>query len=64
MEDYNVMIDGRNLFDQPVKNDLNGCLLEYLYFKEYYQPIAINLSKQQKLDANPKEYNKLILLVI
>ena len=64
MEDYNVMTDGRNFFDQPVKNDLSGCLLEYLYFKEYYQPIAINLSKQQKLDANPKEYNKLILLVI
>ena len=21
-KDYNVMIDGRNLFDQPIKNDL------------------------------------------
>ena len=22
IKDYNVMIDGRNLFDQPIKNDL------------------------------------------
>ena len=22
MKDYNVMIDGRNFFDQPIKNDL------------------------------------------
>ena len=22
VEDYNVMIDGRNLFDQPIKNDI------------------------------------------
>ena len=22
IKDYNVMIDGRNVFDQPVKNDL------------------------------------------
>ena len=26
-------------------------LLDYLYFKNYYKLIAINLSKQQKLDA-------------
>ena len=25
IEDYNVMIDGRNIFDQPVKNDLITC---------------------------------------
>ena len=22
IEDYNVMVDGRNFFDQPIKNDL------------------------------------------
>ena len=22
IKDYNVMIDGRNIFDQPIKNDL------------------------------------------
>ena len=31
-----------------------GCLLDYPYFKNYYKLIAIHLSKQQKLDADPK----------
>ena len=31
-----------------------GCLLDYPYFKKYHKLIAIDLSKQQKLDANPK----------
>ena len=30
-----------------------GCLLNYVYFKKYYKIIAIDLSKQQKLDADP-----------
>ena len=72
IKDYNVMIDGRNFFDQPIKNDLKtydnirkiatgqgddctiGCSLDYPYFKKYYKLIAIDLSKQQKLDADPK----------
>ena len=66
------MIDGKNFFDQPVKNDkvtyenirkitigqgddyATGCLLDYTYFKKYYKMIAIDLSKQQVLDADPK----------
>ena len=31
-----------------------GFLPDYLYFREHYQLIAIDLSKQQKLDADPK----------
>ena len=31
-----------------------GCLLDYNYFKNYYKMIAINLSKQQELDVDPK----------
>ena len=31
-----------------------GCLLDYNYYKKYYKVIAINLSKQQALDADPK----------
>ena len=31
-----------------------GCLLNYSYFKESYMMIAIDLSKQQVLDADPK----------
>ena len=69
IDDYNVMIDWRNFFDQPIKSDLKsydkirkiatgqgddyttGCLLDYPYFKKYYKLIAIDLSKQEKLDA-------------
>ena len=65
------MIDGKNFFDQPVKNNkvtyekirkiatgqgddyTAGCLLDYSYFKDYYKMIAIDLSKQQALDADP-----------
>ena len=31
-----------------------GCLLDYCYFKENYKLIAINLTKQQALDADPR----------
>ena len=66
------MIDGKNFFDEPVKNDkvtyknvrkiaigqvydyTTGCLLDYTYLKKYYKMIAIDLSKQQALDADPK----------
>ena len=72
IKDYNVMIDGKYFFDQPVKNDkvtyenirkiatgwgddyTTGCLLDYIYFKNYYKMIAVVLSKQQALDADPK----------
>ena len=72
IKDYNVIIDRRNFFDQPVKIDFKtndnirkiaigrgddyttGCLLDYNYFKNHYKLIAIDLSKQQKLDADPK----------
>ena len=66
------MINGRNFFDQPIKNNIKtyenirkiaigqgdhyttGCLLDYNYFKKHYKMIAIYLSKQQALDADPK----------
>ena len=31
-----------------------GCLLDYDYFIKYYQMIAMDLSKQKALDADPK----------
>ena len=31
-----------------------GCLLDYSYLKENYKMIAIVLSKQQVLDADPR----------
>ena len=30
-----------------------GCLLDYPYFKDSYKMIAVDLSKQQALDADP-----------
>ena len=72
IKDYNVMVDGKNVFDQPVKNDkvthekirkittgqgddyTTGCLLDYIYFKNFYEMIAVDLSKQKALYADPK----------
>ena len=66
------MIDGKNFFDQPIKNNkvtyenirkiaigqgedsTTGCLVGYIYFKNYYKMIVVDLSKQQALDADPK----------
>ena len=82
IKDYNVMIDGKNFFDQPVKNDkvtyenirkiatgqgddyTTGCLLDYIYFKNYYKMIVVDLSKQQALNPVSKQLKKLILLQI
>ena len=36
-----------------------GCLLGYSYFKENYKMIAIDLSKQQTLDADPGAIQKI-----
>ena len=33
---------------------ITGYLQDYNYFKNYYEMIAIDLSKQQALDADPK----------
>ena len=32
----------------------SGCLLDYPYFKENYKMIAVDLSKQQALDVDPR----------
>ena len=72
IKDYNVMIDGRNFFDQSI-NSINktyenirkiatgkgddyttGSLLDYPYFKESYKMIAIDLSRLNELDADPR----------
>ena len=36
-----------------------GCLVDYSYFKEYYKLFEMDLSKQQKLNANPKAIQKI-----
>ena len=35
-------------------NYVTGCLLDYDYFKKNYQLIAVDLSKQRELDADPR----------
>ena len=70
IKDYNIMINGENYFDQPIKDNkvtyenirkiatgqghdyTTGCLLDYPYFKDSYKMIAVDLSKQQALDAD------------
>ena len=39
---------------EKLRTYATGCLLDYPYFKENYKLIAIDLSKQQALDAGPK----------
>ena len=71
------MIDGKNFFEQPVKNNkvtyenirkiatdqrddyTTGFLLDYPYFKDSYKMTAVNLSKQQALDANSRANQKI-----
>ena len=70
---YNVIIDGRNFYDNPIESDVEkyrelkkvviigkgedyttGYLLDYDYFKKHYQLVAVDLSKQKELDADPR----------
>ena len=41
-----------------------SCLLNYVYFKNYYKMVVIDLSKQQAPDGDPEQNNKLISLEI
>ena len=78
INNYNVLIDGRNFYDQPI-NDLikqydevrkvstgygddytTGCLLDYAYFKDNYRLIAVDLSKQKALDADPRAIQQIV----
>ena len=69
---YNVIIDGRNFYDNPIESDIEkyrelkkvmigkgedyttGSLLDFDYFKEHYKLVAVDLSKQKELDADPR----------
>ena len=42
------------IIDQGDVYQITSCLLDYNYFNKYYKMIAIDLSKQQALDADPK----------
>ena len=69
---YNVIIDGRNFYDNPIESDIEkyrelktvmigkgedystGSLLDYNYFEKHHQLVAVDLSKQKELDADPR----------
>ena len=72
IKEYNIVINGENVFDQPIKNNkvtydnirkiaigqgddyTTGCLLDYPYFANTYKMSAVDLSKQQALDDDPR----------
>ena len=78
VNNYNVLIDGRNFYDQPI-NDLikqfdkvrkvsrrkgddytTGCLLDCAQLKHNYRLIAVGLSKQKALDADPRTIQQIL----
>ena len=61
IKDYNVMIYGKILKYKNMKiatgegdDYTTGCFLDYIYFKNYYKMIVVDLSKQKALDADLK----------
>ena len=54
----------RKIATGQVDEYTTSCLLDYPYFKDSYKMIAVDLSKQQALDADPEQFNKLTLLQI
>ena len=63
------MIDGRNINKTyenirkiatgKVDEYATGCLLDYPYFKDHYKMIAVDLRKQQELDADPRKIQQI-----
>ena len=72
LKSYNVIIDGRNFYDNPIESDIEkyrelkkvmigkeeeyttGSLLDFNYFLKDYKLVAVDLSKQKELDADPR----------
>ena len=72
LEKYNVIIDGRNFYENPIESDIEkytelknvmigkgedyttGSLLDFNYFDKHYKLVAVDLSKQKELDADPR----------
>ena len=70
IKDFNVLIEGRNCYDQNVNSSIvrynelmttgksedysRGCLLEYDYYLKDFNIAAIDLSHQAVIDSDPK----------
>ena len=77
IDNYNVIISGKNLYDQTIDSDIKRykeirklktgqgedyttvCLLYYVFIKSHYILIAVDLSRQKELDADPKAVQQL-----
>ena len=80
MDNYNIIINGKNFYDQPIDSDIKlyeeirklstgqgedyttRYLLDYEYVKKNYRLIAVDLSRQKKLDADPKAIQQIELV--
>ena len=78
IKNYNVLIDGRNFYDQPFNDSIKqydevrkvstgqgdnyttSCFLDYACFKDNYKLIAVDLSKQKALDADPRAIQQIV----
>ena len=46
------------------EDDSTGSLLDYNYFDKHYKLVAVNLSKQKELDADPRAIQQIELKYI
>ena len=49
-----MIIKTRKIAIGQENDSTNGCLFDYNYFNNYYKMVAIDLSKRQALDADPR----------
>ena len=72
LEKYNVIIDGRSFYDNPIESDIEKyrelkkvmigkgednttvSLFDFNYFDKHYNLVAVDLSKQKELHADPR----------
>ena len=82
LKKYNVIIDGRNFYDNPIESDIEkyrqlkkvmigkgddyttGSLLDYDYFNKHYKLVAVDLSKQKELDADPRAIQQIEFMYV
>ena len=57
--DFKAYENIRKIATDQGHNYITGCLLDYTYFKENYKIIAIDLIKQQALDADPRAIQRM-----
>ena len=50
----------RNVSTAQGDDYTTGCLLDYAYFKDNYRLIAVDLSKQKALDADPRSIQEIV----